>query len=100
MNQLSLSERPENYDSTCADLITMAERELAAFFSAVTELFGSNQAGLSAEDWLHELLAIKNLPASAREWRLLTVKVAARLASRVKTTAEVASQVRSATPSR
>ena len=55
MNQLSLSERPENYDSTCADLITMAERELAAFFfSAVTELFGSNQAGLSAEDWLHE----------------------------------------------
>lgn len=32
----------------------MAERELAAFISAATELFGPEQARLSAEDWLEE----------------------------------------------
>jgi microcompartment protein CcmK/EutM len=47
-------------------------------------LFGSKQAELSAEDWLHELVAIDDLPASTREWRLLTVKVAARMANRVR----------------
>jgi len=67
----------------CADLMTKAEQELGAFFSAVKELFGSAQAELSAEDWLHKLTAMRRLPASTREWRLLTVKVSARLASRV-----------------
>jgi hypothetical protein len=95
MNQLALNKRPKNHNPTCADLTAMAERELAAFFSAVKELFGSHQAGLSTEDWLHELMAIDGLPASAREWRLLTVKVAARLASRMKAADEVASPVRS-----
>ena len=47
----------------------MAERELSAFFNAITELFGSEQAELSAEDWLHELIEIDGLPASTREWR-------------------------------
>jgi hypothetical protein len=54
----------------------MAERELAAFFNAVKQLFGSRQATLSAEDWLHELMAVNGMPASAREWRVFTVKVA------------------------
>jgi hypothetical protein len=63
----------------CADLITMAERELSAFFNAVTQLFGSEQAELSAEDWLHELIEIDGLPTSAREWRLITAKVSTRL---------------------
>jgi len=61
----------------------MAERELSAFFKAVTQLFGSEQAELSADDWLHELIEIDGLPASAREWRLITPKVLTRLASRV-----------------
>ena len=65
------------------DLITMANRELSAFFSAVTELFGREQAEQSAEDWLEELTASRDLPASTREWRTLTVSAAARLASRV-----------------
>ena len=69
----------------CADLMTMAERELSAFFSAVTQLFGSEQAELSAEDWLHELIEIDDLPRSAREWRLITAKASTRLASRVST---------------
>jgi hypothetical protein len=67
------------------DVMTMAERELSAFFSAVTELFGSEQAEASAEDWLRELTASNDLPASIREWRALTVAAAARLASRVNT---------------
>jgi hypothetical protein len=61
----------------------MAEREFSAFFSAVTQLFGSEQAALSAEDWLDELIEIDGAPASTREWRLITAKVSARLASRV-----------------
>jgi hypothetical protein len=63
--------------------MTMAERELSAFFNAVTQLFGSEQAELSAEDWLQELIEIDGLPTSTREWRLITAKASTRLASRV-----------------
>ena len=66
-------------DSGCADIVTLAERELSAFFNAVTQLFGSEQAELSAEDWLRELIEIDGLPTSAREWRLITAKVSTRL---------------------
>lgn len=69
---------------SCADLTTMAERELSAFIRAVTELFGSEQAELSAEDWLHELNESDGLPASIRDWRRITAKVSARLARRVQ----------------
>ena len=75
MNPLARDKTSTNSNSGCADLMTMAERELSAFFSAVTQLFGSEQAELSAEDWLHELIEIDGLPASAREWRLITAKV-------------------------
>ena len=54
--------------------MTMAERELSALFNAVTQLFGSEQAELSAEDWLQELIEIDGLPASVREWRLISAK--------------------------
>jgi hypothetical protein len=60
-----------------------AEKELSAFFNAVSRLFGSELAELSAEDWLRELIEIDDLPASTREWRLITAKVLTRLASRV-----------------
>jgi alkylhydroperoxidase/carboxymuconolactone decarboxylase family protein YurZ len=65
------------------DATTMAERELSAFFNAVTELYGPEQAEASANDWLRELMTSNDLPASAREWRTLTIAAAARLASRV-----------------
>jgi len=68
----------------CSDLMTMAERELSAYFNAITRLFGSEQAQLSAEDWLRELIEIDALPVSDREWRLITAKVSTRLASRVR----------------
>ncbi|HVH89153.1 MAG TPA: hypothetical protein VM912_20720 [Terriglobales bacterium] len=83
MNQLAFKKPPANQNSTCRDLVKMAEQELAAFFSAVSELFGSEQAELSAEDWLDELVAINALPSSTREWRRLTIKVSARLTGRL-----------------
>ena len=83
MNPLARYKPSRNSNPRCADLMTMAERELSAFFNAVTQLFGSEQAELSAEDWLHELIKIDGLPTSAREWRLITAKVSTRLASRV-----------------
>lgn len=60
-----------------------AEHELAAFFNAVKQLFGREQAELSAKDWLDELSRIDSLPSSARDWRSVTVKASARLATRV-----------------
>ena len=69
---------------TFAELTTMAKRELGAFISAVTELFGSEQARLAAEDWLDELLLTEiQLGLTSRDWRLITIAASARLANRV-----------------
>jgi hypothetical protein len=66
--------------------VTMAERELGAFISAVTELFGSEQAWLAAEDWLDELALTEALPGlTSRDWRSITIAASARLANRVRT---------------
>jgi hypothetical protein len=83
MNPIVRYKPSTDFNPGCTDLMTMAERELSAFFNAVTELFGSEQADLSAEDWLQELIEIDALPASTREWRLITAKVSTRLPSRV-----------------
>jgi hypothetical protein len=85
MNPRARYEPSINSNSGCDDLMAMAERELSAFFSAVTQLFGSEQAELSAQDWLHELIEIDGLPTSAREWRLITARVSTRLAGGVRT---------------
>jgi hypothetical protein len=84
LNQLALNRTDNNHDHACQDLEMMAEQEFAAFFNAITELFGTEQAELSAEDWLQELASINALPDSTHEWRRLTMKVSARLAKRVK----------------
>ena len=69
---------------TFAKLMTMAERELGAFISAVTELFGFEQVRLAAEDWLDELVLMKTLPGlTSRDWRSITIAASARLANRV-----------------
>jgi hypothetical protein len=83
MNPLVRYNPSNNSNLGCADFITMAERELSAFFNAVTQLFGSEQAQRSAEDWLRELIETDGLPTSVREWRLITAKVSTQLASRV-----------------
>ena len=90
MDQRAINKLSKNYDPSCTDLMTMAEQELSAFFRAVTELFGPEQAEVSAEDWLHELRASSVLPASTRQWRRLTAKVTARLASRVNASSSMA----------
>jgi hypothetical protein len=82
MNQLAVNRLPPDHDVTCAELINMAQRELAALFRTVTELFGAEQAELSAEDWLQELQAASTLPTSTRQWRLITAKVITQLANR------------------
>ena len=82
MNALARN-KPLNSNPPCADLMTTAERELSAFFNAVTQLFGSEQAKLSADDWLQELISINDLPASNRELRLITAKVTSQLAGRL-----------------
>ena len=86
MNLLVRYRQAKNSNSPCADLVTMAERELSALFNAVSKLFGAEQAELSARDWLQELVEIDALPTSAREWRLITTKVLTRLAGRVSVT--------------
>ena len=85
MNPLARYKASNNSNPRCVDFITMAEQELSAYFNAVTQLFGSEQAELSADDWLQELVEIDGLPASTREWRLITAKASTRLASRVST---------------
>jgi hypothetical protein len=83
MNSLARYQPSKNSNSPCDDLMTMAERELSAFFNAIAQLFGPEQAEISAKDWLRELIEIDGLPASTREWRLITTKVSTRLASEV-----------------
>jgi hypothetical protein len=61
-----------------------AERELSAFSSAVTGLFGREQARVSTEDWLEEAeLADSLLRPTERDWRSVTIAAAARLANRI-----------------
>ena len=77
-----------DFNPACIEVMTMAERELSAFFNAVTHLFGSEQAELSAEDWLQELNQIDDLPTSVPKWRSITAKVSTRLASRVRASSQ------------
>jgi hypothetical protein len=73
------------YNSTYANQMPMAERELSAFIRAVTQLFGSEEeAKLSADDWLDEseLMDIPPLSTS-RDWRTVTVAASARLVNRL-----------------
>jgi len=91
MNQLS-HEPHNNRNSMCAELMIRAERELSAFFSAVAVLFGPEQAALAAKDWLQQLEVMAVLPASPREWRVLSIEVSTRLARRLNANGFAASR--------
>ncbi|MGA8440826.1 MAG: hypothetical protein WB762_00135 [Candidatus Sulfotelmatobacter sp.] len=71
-------------NTTCADQIQMAERELSAFIRAVTELFGPQHARIAAEDWLDESESMDS-PArpTSRDWRAVTIAASAGLANRL-----------------
>jgi hypothetical protein len=83
MNRPGLTRPPAHDSDGCIDVLAMAEQELQAYFNAVRELFGSEQAQLSAEDWLHELESSKTLPASVRQLRMISINVAKRLTGRL-----------------
>ena len=71
-------------DSVYINQTHIAERELLAFVTAVTELFGPEEAGVAAEDWLEESDLIDDPPRSLlRDWRSVTIAASARLASRI-----------------
>ncbi len=71
-------------NSTCADQMHIAERELSAFIRAVTQLFGPEEAKFSAEDWLDEMEVMDSRPlATSRNWRAVTIAASARLANRL-----------------
>jgi len=74
----------ESFDNlTYAGQVHLAERELASFIGAVKELFGPEQALLSADDWLDESELMDCPPRStSRDWRAVTVAASARLANR------------------
>lgn len=73
-------------NSICGAETHGAERELSAFTGAVTELFGTEQARVSTEDWLEELTLL-DMPSRPKErnWRAVTIAAAARLAKRLDT---------------
>ena len=66
-----------------ANLIILAERELAAFARAVRELFGPEEASLSSAEWIDELECL-NWPVGpgASDFRRITVAASSRLAHR------------------
>jgi len=69
-------------------LMASAERELGAFTSAVSELFGADHAQRAADDWLAELdraefNSIDSLPEARREFRAVTIAAAVRIADRL-----------------
>ncbi len=71
-------------NSTCDEQVHMAEHELLEFICAVTQLFGPEQATLSAEDWLDESDLMDSPPRSTgRDWRAVTVAASAPLANRL-----------------
>ena len=79
----------DSENASRASLISMAERELGSFISAVTELYGRQQAEISAGEWLDELESMDG-PAepTLRSLRQVTIAAAARLATRVITVAQ------------
>lgn len=65
------------------DLITLAERELAAFAGAVKELFGPEHAHVSATEWIDELELLNwTARPGIADFRRITTAASARLAHR------------------
>ena len=67
-----------------SELVRKTERELGAFISAVTELYGAEQARLSAIDWLDQFESINDVSGSTtHDWRLVTIRAATCLVNRL-----------------
>ncbi len=84
MSEQLTNQKPKKPNDRCDDLAGTAERELTAFFGAVSQLFGREQAEASAEEWLKELSALERLPASNRALRSISTAITTRLARRLR----------------
>jgi hypothetical protein len=83
-----MNERESFSNSIYEEQTYLAERELSSFMAAVMKLYGPDQAGLSAEDWLDESELMDSPHRSeALNWRAATIAAAARLANRVNVSA-------------
>lgn len=61
-----------------------AIRELRAFISAVTELYGPDEARIAAEDWIRAFESTSDaFSFKPSEWRKVTIVAASELATRV-----------------
>jgi len=79
-----MDEREAFSDATYQEQTHLAERELSSFIAAVKELYGPEQARISAEEWLDESDLVDSPPRSElRNWRAVTIAASARLANRV-----------------
>jgi hypothetical protein len=66
----------------CRQLIAEAEREIAAFFAAVREIFGSAAAVRAAEYWIELAETVSPHAVEGRpNWRKLTIMASCRLAA-------------------
>ena len=64
--------------------VEIAEKELAAFVAAVSELFGPEQSLEAAEDWMEELELLEWPTGSARpDFRQVTIAAASCLSQRI-----------------
>jgi hypothetical protein len=72
-------------ERSIAPPLVSAEKELSAFFAAVHQLFGAEQAKKAAENWIEELEEVDwSSEASVIDWRRVTIAAAARLVGRDK----------------
>lgn len=71
-------------DSVYEEETRRAQSELSSFIAFVKDLYGAEQAKLSAEDWLGESDLMDSPPRSeTRNWPAVTIAASARLAARV-----------------
>ena len=89
------SEKSPDRGASIDGLVRMAERELAAFIGAINELFGPEEARVSADEWIEELLSInQSVGPGGPDWRRITIMASGRLAGRLCRNAESSSAVR------
>ena len=78
--------------SSAGELVTTAERELAAFYRAISVAYGPEEAMQAAEVWIEELEksnrdGFKTVPRrsdrSLSKWRSVTINASHRFASKV-----------------
>ena len=95
LQRTRVNEWTDGYAPPCNRLTVSARREFEEFTRAVAELFGPDQARLSAEDWLNEVALKGSLPAPrSHEWRLVTLAALTRLAIRMTVDLQYSSAAR------